>query len=528
MGDHDRPGAGAGGVGGQADRLAPPRRRARALRRVPGLRPRRARGPRARGDHEGLGARPPRRWVRGARTYDLVVLDGPASGHGIGMLRTPRTFAEIARVGPIASQAKKVVSLLENPSRSAMVAVALPSELPVTETLELEGRMATALGRPLDAIVVNSVLPRRFTAADVERVAAADGKVPAAVSAATRRQQGLASMQQGQLRRLRRDAASPVVTLPFLATPNLEVEDVRMLGDELRRAPEDSSSQGRVYRPGRTFHDHRRELHAHFASGSTACAGGGRALLLLAGLVPGPTPASPSAAPRRRSRRTSRTSPPSRSTPPTQRRRGRAPTTRSTTSPATRASDDDCPFTQGVGTSGIYFSFAAGHLGPADLPRLTAPATPGLPSVTTIPTAPPRPGRSGRCPHYNEDGLVPTATRRRLRAAPLRRASRWSDGSRLYYANLTATSPRRAPFKGLEAIAVSHADDVRPRPRRSRAWNEPVIVDQAVSTTFSDKERSGPTTPRRAHFGNVYVCYVELPLQRAALCNQPLDVPDLA
>jgi anion-transporting ArsA/GET3 family ATPase len=175
------------------------------------------------------------RWVKGAPTYDLVVVDGPASGHGIGMLRTPRTFAEIARVGPIASQARKVSGLLENPSRSAVVAVALPSELPVTETLELEGRLQDALGRPLDAILVNSVLPRRFTAADVERVARADGAVPAAVGAATRRQQGQAAMQQGQLRRLRRDAAAPVVTLPFLPAPALEVEDVRMLGDELLR-----------------------------------------------------------------------------------------------------------------------------------------------------------------------------------------------------------------------------------------------------------------------------------------------------
>ncbi|MGZ4278803.1 MAG: ArsA family ATPase [Solirubrobacteraceae bacterium] len=175
------------------------------------------------------------RWVKGSATYDLVVVDGPASGHGIGMLRTPHTFAEIARVGPIASQARKVSALLENPSRSALVAVALPAELPVSETLELEGRMEDALGRPLDAIVVNGVLPRRFTVADVDRVAAADGAVPGAVTEATRRQQGQASAQQGQLRRLRRDAAAPVVTLPFVPAPELAVSDVRALAHELDR-----------------------------------------------------------------------------------------------------------------------------------------------------------------------------------------------------------------------------------------------------------------------------------------------------
>jgi hypothetical protein len=175
------------------------------------------------------------RWTKGARTYDLVVVDGPASGHGLGMLRTPHTFAEIARVGPIASQARKVARLLENPSRSAMLAVALPGELPVSETLELEARMDGALGRSLDAIVVNGMLPRRFSAADVEAVAAADGAVPEAVAGAARRQQGQASAQQSQLRRLRRDARAPVMTLPFVPAAQLGVDDVEMLGHELRR-----------------------------------------------------------------------------------------------------------------------------------------------------------------------------------------------------------------------------------------------------------------------------------------------------
>jgi anion-transporting ArsA/GET3 family ATPase len=175
------------------------------------------------------------RWVKGLGGYDLVIVDGPASGHGVGMLRTPRTFAEIARVGPIASQARKVAALLEDPARSALVAVAQPAELPVSETLALESRIATTLGRPLDAVVVNGLLPRRFSAGDVEGLAAADGALPAAVVAAARRQHGQAAAQQTQLRRLRRHASTHVTTLPHVSTPRLALDDVRALADELER-----------------------------------------------------------------------------------------------------------------------------------------------------------------------------------------------------------------------------------------------------------------------------------------------------
>lgn len=175
------------------------------------------------------------RWVKGMGHYDLVVLDAPASGHGVGMLRTPHTFAEIARVGPIATQARKVAALLEDPTRSALVAVALPAELSVSETLDLEHRLADAVGRPLDAVVVNGVAPRRFSAADVDRLLARDGEVPAPLAAAARRQHGQAATQQGQLRRLRRHTSAHVTTLPYLAAPHLGVAEVRALADELAR-----------------------------------------------------------------------------------------------------------------------------------------------------------------------------------------------------------------------------------------------------------------------------------------------------
>jgi hypothetical protein len=172
------------------------------------------------------------RWDRRARGYDVVVVDGPASGHGVGMLRTPGTFAEIARVGPIASQARRVTQLLEDPSRSALLAVAQAAEMPVSETLELEGRVDRELGRDLDAIVVNAFLPKRFTAAEIDALADSDGSLPAAVAAA-RSQYGQSVVQQGQLRRLRRHARAEVHTLPFIATAALGPDDVRGLATAL-------------------------------------------------------------------------------------------------------------------------------------------------------------------------------------------------------------------------------------------------------------------------------------------------------
>src|SRR5215203_7412154 len=103
------------------------------------------------------------RWDRHNRTYDLVIVDAPASGHGLAMLTTPRTFGEIARVGPIRRQAGKIHDLLTDPERTGYVAVALPEEMPVVETLELGERLREAMGLGLEAIIVNGVWPDRFS-----------------------------------------------------------------------------------------------------------------------------------------------------------------------------------------------------------------------------------------------------------------------------------------------------------------------------------------------------------------------------
>jgi anion-transporting ArsA/GET3 family ATPase len=175
------------------------------------------------------------RWDRTGRTYDLVVVDAPASGHGVAMLTTPRTFGEIARVGPIRRQAFRVRDLLADPEQTGYVAVALPEEMPVNETLELERRLPEAVGVGLEAIVVNGMWPERFSAGDAEVLRGAldgrrDGPVRAALTSYER-----ARGQRSHLRRLRRATAARVVTLPYLFESEIGLPQFERLADSLAR-----------------------------------------------------------------------------------------------------------------------------------------------------------------------------------------------------------------------------------------------------------------------------------------------------
>ncbi len=180
------------------------------------------------------------RWDRHNRTYDLVVVDAPASGHGVAMLSTPRTFGEIARVGPIRRQATRVADLLADSRRTGYIAVALPEEMPVNETLELGGRLRDAVGLGLDAVVVNGLYPERFSRDEAERLrrAACDGLQTEAVEAvrAALAEHERARAQRVHLRRLRREVdGAAVLTLPFLFEPDVGLDEYGKLARELDR-----------------------------------------------------------------------------------------------------------------------------------------------------------------------------------------------------------------------------------------------------------------------------------------------------
>jgi anion-transporting ArsA/GET3 family ATPase len=175
----------------------------------------------------------------GGSVFDLAIVDAPATGHGIAMLRAPSTYASVARVGPVRRQATIIDRFLRDSRRTGVVAVALPEEMPVNETIELERRLAEEMRMAIDHAIVNALYPERFSAAEAERLRAADGKgSPDAVGAlhAAVAEHERVRGQRAQLRRLRRRVEAPVGTLPFIFEPELGPAQIEALADRLERA----------------------------------------------------------------------------------------------------------------------------------------------------------------------------------------------------------------------------------------------------------------------------------------------------
>src|SRR5215831_17766051 len=149
-----------------------------------------------------------------------------------------------------------------------------------------------------------------------------------------------------------------------------------------------------------------------------------------------------------------------------------------------------CPFTPGVGVSGVYSSRDGGH-------SWTQPTYTGRSARDCVGPAAcaPHTGPIGTLPHYVENGLVSDGDPG-VAFGPRPGANgtfSWANGSRLYYANLTsnfAATRSDQAFKGFEAIAVSRTDDVAgAAANNAGAWMDPVLVSKQSSTAFSDKDQ---------------------------------------
>lgn len=176
----------------------------------------------------------PERWVSGAHRHDVAVLDAPATGHCLALLQSPATYAEIARVGPIATQARSVDEVLRDPRQCRIVNVVAPEETPVNEALEFEDALERTLGRGVSLSVVNGVVEETLDEQEAGKAREAAAQAPAL--AAVERQRSLASRQSAQVERLRRGTRAPVVVLPDLGPAGATADGVERLAERLEGA----------------------------------------------------------------------------------------------------------------------------------------------------------------------------------------------------------------------------------------------------------------------------------------------------
>jgi anion-transporting ArsA/GET3 family ATPase len=170
-----------------------------------------------------------------AHTADLIVVDGPAAGHGTKFLTSAQGLLDSSRTGPIQAQAAEVVSLLSDPARCQVVLVTVAEETPVNETVETAFALEDRVGVHLGPVIVNCLYPRlELLDADPETAAAAAGvtlrsgdadAIRAAAVFRSRRQE----MQAEQATRLAESLPLPQLWLPQVFEPEIGLPEIDLL-----------------------------------------------------------------------------------------------------------------------------------------------------------------------------------------------------------------------------------------------------------------------------------------------------------
>ena len=183
-----------------------------------------------------------------------------------------------------------------------------------------------------------------------------------------------------------------------------------------------------------------------------------------------------------------------------------------------------CPFTAGVGTSGVYFSDDSGS-------SWMQPTYTGWTARFCLGPAPcsPQVGPIGTLPRYYENGLVSDGDPA-VGFGPQPDANGhfdWSNGWRLYYANLTSNFSGGA-LRGFEGIGVSRLDSqnyAAAKAGDNNAWMAPVIATRQNAALFSDHEMvAADDVSSSPFFGNVYVCSAAFRSQERGGLPEPIVV----
>jgi anion-transporting ArsA/GET3 family ATPase len=177
------------------------------------------------------------------RVADVIVVDGPAAGHAVTFLLSPKGLLDAVRLGPIRDQATDVTEMLADPERCQVLLVTIPEETPVNEVAETAEALSSDVGVALGPVVVNGCYPDTGLdgASGPERIRAdaaavgmsVDDEVLDHLAAAAAFRARRHELQRHQLVRLADRLDRPQVELPYVFTTDIGPPELELLADAL-------------------------------------------------------------------------------------------------------------------------------------------------------------------------------------------------------------------------------------------------------------------------------------------------------
>jgi anion-transporting ArsA/GET3 family ATPase len=170
----------------------------------------------------------------GAPVHDLVIVDAPATGHGLEMLRVPQVICDVAPPGLLRREAQRALDFFRDPQQSGVVIVTLPEEMPVSESLELRAALVDELRFPVIRVVANRVVERLFESSERELFQALPARLPddsplRSLARAGQRRALREGVQERSLAELARALPEPRTELPELRSPDLRRAEIEEL-----------------------------------------------------------------------------------------------------------------------------------------------------------------------------------------------------------------------------------------------------------------------------------------------------------
>jgi anion-transporting ArsA/GET3 family ATPase len=189
----------------------------------------------------------------GARLWDHVIVDAPATGHGLQYLRMPAAARDAFEIGLVHREAQRLVELLTDPERTAVNLVTTAEEMPVNETIAMYRALRDDLHMPTGLLVINRLHESRLLAADVERLATAagrasepaEGRLLQAVAGRAREEIGWSALNARYKARVTEAVGLPTIELPFLVAEEFGSAELRALSARLAVASTHSAQGAR-------------------------------------------------------------------------------------------------------------------------------------------------------------------------------------------------------------------------------------------------------------------------------------------